>query len=159
MSLCRAIIRIHFATSSHVLLTLILLTWRIWWTPNNASKWQMGFNSAFKGLKEILGLLSNILWSTYGTHCGMEWFQKERIATYSTNLSTTFSKTAKDLGQIAQSPAFKSSPWPMEYEAEAVYIWSWQDGSIICQERIRFSSRGSGAMVRCTTARLAKCKM
>ena len=31
-------------------LTLILLTWRKWWTPNNASKWQMGFNSAFKGL-------------------------------------------------------------------------------------------------------------
>jgi hypothetical protein len=24
--------------------------WRIWWAPNNASKWQMGFNSAFKGL-------------------------------------------------------------------------------------------------------------
>jgi len=32
-------------------LTLILLTWRKW-TPNNASKWQMRFNSAFKGLKE-----------------------------------------------------------------------------------------------------------
>ena len=32
-------------------LTLILLTWRIWWAPNNASKWQMGFNSEFKGLK------------------------------------------------------------------------------------------------------------
>ena len=32
------------------LLTLTLLTWRIWWAPNNASKWQMGFNSAFKGL-------------------------------------------------------------------------------------------------------------
>ena len=31
-------------------LTLILLTWRIWWAPNNASKWHMGFNSAFKGL-------------------------------------------------------------------------------------------------------------
>ena len=30
-------------------LTLILKTWRIWWAPNNASKWQMGFNSAFKG--------------------------------------------------------------------------------------------------------------
>jgi len=30
-------------------LTLILLTWRIWSAPNNASKWQMGFNSAFKG--------------------------------------------------------------------------------------------------------------
>jgi len=32
-------------------LTLILLTWRIWWDSNNASKWQTGFNSAFKGLK------------------------------------------------------------------------------------------------------------
>jgi len=31
-------------------LTLILLTWRKWLTPNNASKWQIGFNSAFKGL-------------------------------------------------------------------------------------------------------------
>jgi len=33
-----------------VFLTLILLTWRKWRTPNNASKWEMGFNSAFKGL-------------------------------------------------------------------------------------------------------------
>ena len=32
-------------------LTLILLMWRIWWAPNNASRWQMGFNLAFKGLK------------------------------------------------------------------------------------------------------------
>jgi hypothetical protein len=31
-------------------LNLILLTWKIWRAPNNASKWQMGFNSAFKGL-------------------------------------------------------------------------------------------------------------
>ena len=31
-------------------LTLILLTRRKWWAPNNASKQQMGFNSAFKGL-------------------------------------------------------------------------------------------------------------
>jgi len=31
-------------------LTLILLTWRIWWAPNNAGKWHTGFNSAFKGL-------------------------------------------------------------------------------------------------------------
>ena len=30
--------------------TLILLTWRIWWVPNSASKGQMGFNLAFKGL-------------------------------------------------------------------------------------------------------------
>ena len=32
------------------LLTLNLLTWRIWWAPTNASTWQIGFNSAFKGL-------------------------------------------------------------------------------------------------------------
>jgi hypothetical protein len=31
-------------------LTLIQLMWRIWWAPNNANKWQMGFNSAFKEL-------------------------------------------------------------------------------------------------------------
>jgi len=33
-------------------LTLILLTWRIWWAPNNASRWQMGFNLVFKGLSK-----------------------------------------------------------------------------------------------------------
>jgi len=26
-------------------LTLTLLTWRIWWAPNNASRWEIGFNS------------------------------------------------------------------------------------------------------------------
>ena len=31
-------------------ITLILLTWTIWRAPTNASKWRMGFNSAFKGL-------------------------------------------------------------------------------------------------------------
>jgi hypothetical protein len=36
---------------THPKLTLILLTWRIWRAPNNGSKWQMGFNLAFKGLK------------------------------------------------------------------------------------------------------------
>jgi len=32
-------------------LTFILLTWRIWWAPNNASRWQVGFNSALKWLR------------------------------------------------------------------------------------------------------------
>ena len=41
----------HNATSC---LTLILLTWRIWWAPNNVSKWQMGLNSAFKELSSFL---------------------------------------------------------------------------------------------------------
>jgi hypothetical protein len=35
-------------------LILILLTWRIWWAPNNSSRWQMGFNAEFKVLITIL---------------------------------------------------------------------------------------------------------
>ena len=45
--------------------TLTLLTWTIWRTPTNASKWRMGFNSLFKGLmmeretvSETLGMFS-----------------------------------------------------------------------------------------------------
>jgi hypothetical protein len=34
-------------------LTLILLTWTKWWAPASASKWRVGFNSAFKGLMEF----------------------------------------------------------------------------------------------------------
>ena len=34
-------------------LTLILPTWTKWRAPTNASKWQMGFNSAFKGLSPV----------------------------------------------------------------------------------------------------------
>ena len=36
--------------SHNLILTLILLTWTIWRAPTNASKWRMGFNSAFKVL-------------------------------------------------------------------------------------------------------------
>jgi hypothetical protein len=35
---------------NQITLTLILQTWKIRWAPNNASKWQMGFTLAFKGL-------------------------------------------------------------------------------------------------------------
>ena len=34
-------------------LTFILLTWRKWLAPNNASRQQMGFNSGFKGLSKM----------------------------------------------------------------------------------------------------------
>ena len=37
-------------THSFPHITLILLTWKIKWAPNNDSKWQMGFNWAFKRL-------------------------------------------------------------------------------------------------------------
>jgi hypothetical protein len=40
-------------TNTYIIsLTLILLTWTIWRAPTNASKWRMGFNSAFKGLNK-----------------------------------------------------------------------------------------------------------
>ena len=42
-------------------LTLILLMWRIGRAPNNDSKWQVGFNSAFKGL----------MWLSLGTGGGL----------------------------------------------------------------------------------------
>ena len=49
------VLSVH-STGSNTKLTLILLTWKIWWAPNNASHWQMEFNSAFKGLS------INIIW-------------------------------------------------------------------------------------------------
>ena len=47
------------------ILTLILLTWRIWWAHNNASKWQMGFNSAFKGLILSSHLCTHFPWNFF----------------------------------------------------------------------------------------------
>jgi len=45
-------------------LTLIPLTWRIWWARNKASRWQMGFNSAFKWL-----MLINMCDRIFDEHC------------------------------------------------------------------------------------------
>jgi hypothetical protein len=46
--------------------TLILLKWRIWWAPNNASKRQMGFNSACKELR-LLHYRKSAFWLSFGT--------------------------------------------------------------------------------------------
>ena len=55
-------------------LTLTLLTWTIWRAHSNASKWRMGFNSAFKGLKS-----KNIWLYIHNYPCGrikeqLHWF-------------------------------------------------------------------------------------
>jgi len=42
--------RVNHLSQKNIIFNPIPLMWRIWWAPNNASKWQMGFNSAFKGL-------------------------------------------------------------------------------------------------------------
>ena len=51
------------------LLTLNPLTWKIWRAPNNARKWQMGFNSAFKGLIHVkpgkLVSFNSLRWPDY----------------------------------------------------------------------------------------------
>ena len=49
-----------------------LLTWRIWWAPNNASKWQMGCNSAFEKLIRVMqgifvGIFRHLF--SFQTHC------------------------------------------------------------------------------------------
>jgi hypothetical protein len=41
--------------------TFILPMWKIGWAPNNVSKWQIGFNSAFKGLISLQTTASDIL--------------------------------------------------------------------------------------------------
>jgi len=43
-----------FLTVATFILTLNLLMTTIVAPPRNASKWQMGFNSAFKGLKKVI---------------------------------------------------------------------------------------------------------
>ena len=57
-------------------LTLILLTWRIWCAPNNASRWQMGFNRAFKGLSpKIYGARTETVYTKHlwGLRQPVQW--------------------------------------------------------------------------------------
>ena len=65
------IVRLSYKLNS--LLTLILLTWRIWWAPNNASKWHMGFNSVFTGLtylyNNLISSLIRIIWAFFMVVC------------------------------------------------------------------------------------------
>jgi len=85
-------------------LTLIVLMWSIGWAPNNARKWQMGFNSAFKGLntcnilsecyaeKEVYSTVHHIFstwtrWlrcSEYGISelCALDWHWKKYHGVY-----------------------------------------------------------------------------
>jgi hypothetical protein len=51
-------------------LTLTVLTWTKWRAPASASKWRMGFNSAFKGLNVLLRtsgcLITTNKWRRWG---------------------------------------------------------------------------------------------
>jgi hypothetical protein len=47
--------------------------WRIWWAPNNASKWQTGFHSEFEGLKVgLIGCRKTLVRNYYLLHYSPE---------------------------------------------------------------------------------------
>jgi len=69
-------------------LNLVLLTWRIWWAPNNASRWQMGFNSEFKRLNKGLIRITSRFFLSSALH----------ITTYDSN-----ENTAWEFASIAKS--------------------------------------------------------
>jgi hypothetical protein len=50
-----------------ICLILILLMWRIRWAPNNASRWQIGFNFSFKGLIFIIIIIIIYLSCSWAT--------------------------------------------------------------------------------------------
>ena len=71
------------------LLTLILLTWTIWRAPTNASKWRMGFNSAFEGLIRVISkflnfsliLLNSTQWIRFPLHLKYHRQKKNNLNT------------------------------------------------------------------------------
>jgi len=66
----------------HVPLTLNPLTWKIWWARNNASRWQIWFNSAFKGLIQGSLLYDDQTLGNYIT------FQSLAVTVHTTRLTT-----------------------------------------------------------------------
>ena len=92
-----------------VYLTLILLTWRIWWAPNNSSKWQMGFTSnlAFKGLMTHI-MLHSVRWRMEEIHEITQW--EESISTLVTE-SETFHYEAGEQRHIKNISNIVST-WP-----------------------------------------------
>ena len=55
------------------MLSLILLMWRIGWVPNNASKWQMGFNLVFKGLNINIYINFMFICINFVLFCALIW--------------------------------------------------------------------------------------
>ena len=95
-------------------LTLILLTWRKW-TPNNASKWQMGFNSAFKGLS-VVTLWECYFIDVYGTDVTMVY---DRFNSY-----CNFLYEYVKMGEALQFLSFILSCW-WYVTLEVSSFWTW----------------------------------
>jgi len=94
----------HFLCNTAQILTLNLLTWKIWWAHNNASRGQMGFNSAFKGLKRVHICYASMLWPViksvmhiHQIHVYFSELYKQKCATFCSSFcaSTTVYLTWK----------------------------------------------------------------
>jgi len=79
-----------------------MLTWKIWWAPNNASRWQMGFNSAFKGLSITYSVF---VFVAFGRQHGM---RMRRIVICGLSGSTIFSPNCLTNGTIFEKKKKKS---------------------------------------------------
>jgi len=86
-------------------LTLHLLTWRIWWAPNKASKGQMGFNSAFKGLNFHTGSHTQWMGLSAWRHFLTHWSPSEtwKMPTAKGLLTIRFSISCRENIQILTS--------------------------------------------------------
>jgi hypothetical protein len=100
-----------------ILFTLYLLMWRVWWAPNNASKWQMGFNSAFKGLsfliKNVICRRQMIYHKQFEDAVGIHTFQSQKsheIAQSPTRIQTKDDNPLTlNIGQPAACTLYHSS--------------------------------------------------
>ena len=79
----RRVVKSYRSWRVRLLLTLNTLTCKIWWAPNNARRWQMEFNSAFKELNSALqwcALFGSLLayrgkFLPYPIRRGLDWPQ------------------------------------------------------------------------------------
>ena len=94
-------------------LTLTLLTWTIWRAPTNASKWRMGFNSAFKGLTifrdKNLSALSSDIKSALLLKMGPMCYPKTLVNKYSRTsiIRTSITRNVKYLNPHFLRSTFK----------------------------------------------------
>ena len=93
----------------YTILTLILLTWRIGWAPNNASRWQMGFNSAFKGLIQGIGTIfaGKLSTSLFLSTFYVLWTSDQLVAETSTWQHTTLTTDKYPCPRWDSNPRFQ----------------------------------------------------
>jgi hypothetical protein len=89
--------------------------WRIWWTSNNASKWQMGFNSAFKGL-----MLSSVLHASVWSTCPQSVSCVTRIVNifHYVSTATVVTRTRLKVALYLHCLSFFMFCWP------CILVWS-----------------------------------